>query len=428
MILRALFAFTLAFALMPSPRLRAAEDDTWTLTTADFRKVSVTVSSIGADGVKVTETGGEAKTVPLDRVLRLDRDRKPIAVSAPPKYTLFLQRGDRIAGEPVELKDEVLTWRSPAVGELKLGLDKLRALAKSGAAPAGLDDEHKEDAVLLSNHDVVRGVVAGIADGKVTVQSNNEAVPVPFASADAIVFASPAAKAAGANPARAFRVRLVDGSLFTSPDLKLESAKLSLNVAGGGKDDRATDVANAVTVEQVNGPVSWLSDRTPTANKQVPFNAETTYPAKMDANVFGRPLRYNGQSFERGIGTHANSVVTFALDPAAGYHFFRTRYAIDTSMGDAGRASVNVRVLADDKVVYEQKGFGAYQLSPPVVVDLGKAKVLTLEVTAAGPTDTQDRLNWLEPALLREAPAAEPAARTTAPAATTRPASAPAAK
>jgi hypothetical protein len=167
----------------------------------------------------------------------------------------------------------------------------------------------------------------------------------------------------------------------------------------------------------------------PTANKQVPFNSETTYPAKMDRNVFGKPLRFGGQTFEKGIGVHANSVVTFSLDPMAGYRFFRTRYAIDGGSGDASRADVNLRILADQKVVYEKKGVRAFGLSPVVTVDVSGARTLTLEVTAAGVTDTQDRLNWLEAALVKEAAeeAAGPETRpATAPGSTTLPASRPA--
>jgi hypothetical protein len=407
----------------------ARAEDTWTLTTADFARATVTLRGMSASGVDVTENGSD-KTVALDRVLRLDRDTKPPTAAA--KYVLYLQGGDRMAGEPGDLKDEVLTWKSPAVGELKLPLSKLLAISRLPSV-SGLDDERKEDAVVLSNRDVVRGVVAGIEEGKILVQSNNDTVPVPFSSADTILFAGAAAKRGAAE--RAFRVRLVDGSIFTSPHLKIDAGKLTLDLpaAGGKTEPRQADLLNVVAIEQINGPVAWLSDRTPTVNQQVPFNSETTYPAKMDRNVFGKPLRFGGQTFEKGIGAHANSVLTFPLDPAGGYRFFRTRYAIDAGSGDAGRADVNVRILADRKVVYEQKDVRAFKLSPVVTVDVSGAKTLTLEVSAAGVTDTQDRLDWLEAALVKEAaPAEEPTADNhpqtapaTAPGGTTRPASQP---
>jgi hypothetical protein len=146
----------------------------------------------------------------------------------------------------------------------------------------------------------------------------------------------------------------------------------------------------------------------PTANLQTPFNSETTYPAKMDRNVFGRPLRVGSQTFEKGIGVHANSTLTFPLDGT--YKSLRTRYAIDTT-SEAGKADVNVRILLDDKVVYDQKNVRAYRISPLVSINLGDAKALTLEVTAAAATDTQDRLDWIEAALVKEAAEVDPATK-----------------
>ena len=60
----------------------------------------------------------------------------------------------------------------------------------------------------------------------------------------------------------------------------------------------------------------------------------------------------------------------------------------------------------DDKPVYEKQHVRGGTLSPVVVIDLGAAKKLTLEVEG-GPGYVQDRLNWIEPALLREVPKPE---------------------
>jgi hypothetical protein len=407
---------------MTAAAAAARADEAWALTTADFHRSLGALKGIDGAGAHLAPSGGGAEiVVPLDRLLRADHGGRGNAsvAAASAKFTLYLQNGDRLAGEPGALKDDVLAWNSPVVGEVQWPVQQLRALLRGGAAAGGINDERKEDQVVLANRDVVRGAVVGMEGGTVSVQNGADVVPLDASAVEAVLFAGPGKPAASAE--RAWRVRFVDGSVLTVPTVGAGGGKLTfeLPAAKNATSNRSADLANVLSVEQVNGPVSWLSDRAPKVNEQVPFNAEGTYPARMDQSVFGKPLRVGGQTFDKGIGVHANSRLTFALDGK--YKLFRTRYAIDTG-GEVGDADVNVRILLDGKVVHEQKDVRAYKTSPVVTVELGDAKELTLEVTAAGVIDAQDRLDWIEPALVRDgngaAPEAEKPATPAAPAAT----------
>ena len=91
-----------------------------------------------------------------------------------------------------------------------------------------------------------------------------------------------------------------------------------------------------------------------------------------------------------------------------------------------------MRIKVDGKLVHEKQNLRADVLAPVVIVDLPKtAKMLTLEVDYGAANDTQDRFNWIEPALLRKKPVAPPPPPapmpTTKPAtqATTKPATVP---
>jgi hypothetical protein len=401
------FLFALLAAVLTA---RAVAEETWTITTSDFRRVSGSIVSIDAAGARLTSPDS---TLPLDALLRLDRNAR--AAAAPPKLSLFFQNNDRLGGEPTAIKNDALTWSSPVIGALTVPLQKLRGLSRL-ATPPGLDEERKEDVVSLANHDVVRGVLSAIEEGKAVIQSGADALPIPFPSVETILLAGPPREVPSTQ--RGWRIRLVDGSILTAPAIRIAAGKLQFRLpAAVGDADLAADLANVLSLEQVNGPVSWLSDRTPTANRQEPFNAESNYPARMDQNVFGRQLRVGAQAYEKGIGVHANSTLTFALDGT--YKLLRTRYGIDTS-SDASKAAVNVRILLDGRVVHEKKDFRAFKTSPLLTIELGNARELTLEVTAAGPTDTQDRLDWIEPALVRDLTPAAATAPASAPAATTR--------
>ncbi len=126
----------------------------------------------------------------------------------------------------------------------------------------------------------------------------------------------------------------------------------------------------------------------------------------MNTNYAGQPIFFKDRQYLRGIGVHSYSRLVFPLDGKS-YTAFRTRYAIDPD-ARGGVADVTVRIKLDDKVVHERQHFRAGELSPAVVIDLNGATSLTLEVDFGANMDAEDRLNWIEPALLKVRPCAEP--------------------
>jgi hypothetical protein len=222
-----------------------------------------------------------------------------------------------------------------------------------------------------------------------------------------VLFAStgPVAPLAG----RAFRVSFNDGAVLTEPNVTLASGRLTLKTIDGAVKTLSADELRSI--EQVNGPVRWLSMLKPTVNEQVSFSPDQSWPARMDRSVIGQPITFGDRVYDRGIGVHADSRLAFALDGT--HKYFRVRYAID-AVHNAGRADLNVRILLDDKPAYVKDGVRAGELSPVIGIDVGDARTLTLMVTHADATGTQGRLNWIEPALLLKAPPPEPPTATQA--------------
>jgi hypothetical protein len=396
----------------------ANAQEAWTLTTADFRNSTVVLRGIDAAGVRVAEAGaGEAPGQPAaERVVAMEeflQVERPVPASAQQgKFVLHLSGGDQLAGEPASIQGEQLVWASAAAGELRVPLSRAAAVTRPGQRPP--ERRQTEDVVTLANGDTVRGIIAGIEGGRVLVQRADaaEPLPVPVDSMASILFAATApargTSAAGGNGAggaagRGFRLRLGDGSSIPATALTLRGARLNADL-GDGKP-RPIDLSRVAAIEQVNGPASWLSGRPPSENTYVPFfGAGQDFPARMDQSVDGtRDLRFGGKTFTRAIGVHAYSRLTWPLDGA--YGAFRTQYAVDERLA---HADVTVRIRAGDKIVHEKKGVRGGTLSPVVVVDLAGAKSLTLEVDYGSGTDVQDRLVWLEPALLRKRPGSDP--------------------
>jgi hypothetical protein len=184
------------------------------------------------------------------------------------------------------------------------------------------------------------------------------------------------------------------------------------------KSSRNLPLASVASIEQLNGPVSWLSSRLPSESVQTPL-LDTPRPARMDRSVTGKPIRFGERSYARGIGVAPFSRLTFPIDIASRgpYQTFRTQYALDAGAGQYADVAVSIKV--DGKPVHERRKLMAGELSPVVLVPLpAAAKTLTLEVDFGGNYSVQDRFNWIEPALVVGAvaqtppPATAPATRS----------------
>jgi hypothetical protein len=418
---------TLSLCLACSSLCAAQQD--WLLSTADFQTESVSLKSIDEKGVHVAASGQSLeRVVTPEAFLQIDRTGGAgLAEKSPSKFMLELVTGDRVGGEPLKAENDRLAWRNAAVGVLTIPLTQLAAITKANqnaGAPNPVDSiKRTEDVVTLANGDAVRGIVVSIAADHVQVKSggpDDAPVTVPLDNVVSIHFASagPAAtNPAGSNMVRAYRVRLQDGSSLVGSSLSLSGDKVSFVIGTGGTADKSLgqpiELASVAGIEQVNGPVSWLTSRRPSEDVQIPFvgtSEQFNWKTRTDADVTGQPIVVGGQVFKRGIGVHSYSRLVYALDGK--YKAFRTRHGINDNLV---RADVTVRIRVDDKLVHEQKNVRPGVLSPVVTVELpASAKQLVLEVDYGEGIDVEDRLNWIEPALLREVP--KPAPATTKPA------------
>ncbi|MDB5294626.1 MAG: hypothetical protein JWO31_609 [Phycisphaerales bacterium] len=393
--------------------------DVWTLTTADLKTEPVAVSAFdSATGLKVSAAGASAaaaepaaavpvRDVPVDRFVELTRGTRPAGgpVRATGGFDLHLASGDRLNGDPVGMRGESVVWRNPVAGEVVVPLTRLAGLTRSGGRPPA--DRRKDDVATLTNGDAVRGTLTDLTAGQLTIKTDAGDAPVPFASLATVSFAAVAPAGGGAKPKPLFRVRLDEGSTLSASAVRLAGDAVEATVGG---EVKSLKLARVVGVEQVNGPVAFLSNLPPSANQYTPYlGSDQRFVARMNADFDGDPIRFGNRTYSRAIATHAYAKLNWPLDGS--YAAFRTRYAMDERAGQGGGGDVTVRVLLDDKVVHEQANVRTGRLSPPVVVDLGNAKSLTLEVDFGRLMDSNDRLNWLEPALLKEKPATGPAAK-----------------
>jgi hypothetical protein len=387
-----------------------ARADTFLLTDVQFHTSPCAINSIDSSGIHTPDTDA---TIPWDDILELSHSTPP-ATYPPGKFTLLFHGGDRLTGDPVSFDGNSLQWKNPALGPIAFPIDSLLAISHASSTPnasstADFDQPRTDDVVRLSNGDSVHGIVNQIAPTGVTIQTNDATPTLPWDTIDAVLFSSSSSNAASAQR-RMFRLHFPAGESITVPDISLSGDKLTLTFSD--KSTRNLDLSQIAGIEQLNGPIAWLTSLKPTENIYKPFFSEN-FPTVFDRTVSDHtPISEKYPAFHHGIGCHSYSKLTYALAPQ--WSTFRTQFAIDSN---SPLADVTVRIYLDDKPAFEEKNVKAGRINAVVTLPLDQAKALSLEVDYGENYATEDRFVWLDPALIRKLTEAttQPTAATTQP-------------
>ncbi len=109
-----------------------------------------------------------------------------------------------------------------------------------------------------------------------------------------------------------------------------------------------------------------------------------------DKSVDGNPLRIDGETFDRGLGTHADSALY--IDLAGGSTRFTARVGLDDEAGQFG--SVEFRILADGEEIYKSGILRAGQPAREVDVDVTGVNQLVLLVSGGNDGINYDHADW----------------------------------
>ncbi len=117
---------------------------------------------------------------------------------------------------------------------------------------------------------------------------------------------------------------------------------------------------------------------------------------KVNRSVDGRPMFLDGKKYERGLGTHAHSVLRLALDGEA--ERFTATVGVDDEVGEKG--SVVFKVVSGKKVLWESGVMRGGAPAKSVDVPLAGVQRLTLVVEDGGDDMNFDHADWAEPTIL----------------------------
>jgi hypothetical protein len=147
----------------------------------------------------------------------------------------------------------------------------------------------------------------------------------------------------------------------------------------------SSNVANATTLAAVPSSTTYLSD--------LNWASATTGwgTVHKDASVGGNPLKLNGVTYAKGIGTHANSTITYNI--AGQYKTFSSDIGVDDEIGNVGL--VYFQVIGDGKVLYTSGNLSGASPTVHLSINVTGVQTLQLLVMTATPGDVHaDHGDW----------------------------------
>jgi hypothetical protein len=349
-----------------------------------FQSLQITGGKLSGEGVPANLT--------LDDLRRIEVAPMP-AASVQPAVIVELRGGGKVLGKGVTIGNDKcqVTWS--AEEPLALPIDLVRAIRfepavaspdfdKALAAPSAELDRIflKDEAGQLSS---VTGLMDSLSGEQLSFESGGQTRMVPRGRLFGIVVAQPAAT----DPPAACLVALKDGSLLAGESLELAGDSARLGFAGG----KASFLWSAVArVTLRSSRVAFLSDLKPVAEEQQAL-VTLPRPAQRDKNVLARPLVLGTRTYDKGLGVHARSSLSFAADSK--WDTLAATIGLDASAG--GKGDCVFSVLADGQTLITRRVKGTdppHELSVPIA---GREQV-TLLVEPGEGLDLADLANWCD--------------------------------
>jgi len=313
-----------------------------------------------------------------------------------------LSNGDRIIGRMVEGRSEHFVIQSTLLDKVRVSLDVCDRIIWSAGESAALRSrvnrflfggKMEEDAVLTANGDVIRGFITTLDPESIAVDTPNGEVRVPENVAVACRFGK-------SNPNESPRLRvtisLSSGERVTAVGLDWSDERIEARTL---EDERVHfDPRNITRMDVAGGRWIWLceerKDDLSTASGQSLMNVD--WPPMHDRNVRGGTLQVANQTFERGIGVHSQSSLSYALKGK--YDELVISFGMDDDSGPLADVTAVISVDGEEKL--KRTGVRRGTLFGPFRIDLHNADFMTLQVDYGENGDLQDRFDWIEPGLI----------------------------
>ncbi|MCY3018207.1 MAG: NPCBM/NEW2 domain-containing protein [Planctomycetota bacterium] len=353
-------------------------------------------------GLSDAELASDQGPIPLKDVAALvfaPRAAPPSAGTA-----VHLRNGDVLQNQTIVAGDDTkLTVSSDAFGELKLENKFVQAIAFAGKErpPADALDAFlkaappKEDLLLTAKGETISGYLEKLSGKEIAFNTGGQSRAYPFEQLAAFRLA----------PLEAYKPRtellgsieLRDSSRITGKLLGLKDKQLRFEALNGQPWTVTADAIASITF--LGGKLVYLSELTPAAVEEKPYagGVPVVYRWRRDRAVTGGRMVIAGRQYERGIGTHSYSKLTYKL----GGQFAKLLCDVGLDAVAAPSAVCAWKVVLDGKDA--AAGTAKAGAKPETVkLDVTGAQQLEL-ICDYGPDDDDagDHLDWANARLLK---------------------------
>lgn len=363
----------------PAPQLTLLDG-----TAVPFQSLEIAAGKVTGGGIPAGLT--------LDDLRQIDLAVSPAAAPAP-VAVVELRGGGLVLAKGVTIGDDKCRIEWNAGEPLSLPIDAVRAVRldpataspdfiKALATPSAELDRIflKDEMGKLSS---LTGLMDGLTADSLTFEVGGQTRTVPRKSLFGIVVAQPAA----ADPPAKCLLAFTDGSQLGGETLTIAGGTATLSLSGGKAELPSMAVAR-VTLR--SSRVAFLSDLKPTAEEQSAL-VTLPRPAQRDKNVLAKPLLLGTKIYDKGLGVHARSSLTFAAEGK--WDTLAATIGLDAASG--GKGDCVFTVLADGQSLFtcRMKGTDApHELSIAIA---GKDQI-TLLVEPGEGLDLADLADWCD--------------------------------
>jgi hypothetical protein len=334
--------------------------------------------------------------------IRFKHDRITTNSTQPNGVKIWLSNGSKLLGELVGKNGNAIVLQHVILGKLDIALEEMAGLRVVEQENSEAEEkfqqtlsdpaETKDILLLVRNGQVnkVEGIVESFGPEGGTFKWRERDIRLPADQVYGIVFAA----GLGEQKQPGCQCRLISGDVLTGELTGGDEQNLYFQTAF---DEKHALPLNKVESLRLNrGRMVFLSDLEP-VNYEFEAFGGTRWPYRMDRSVSNGPLRIAEQTYERGIGVHARSILTFELQND--YQTFAADIGIDEAAGEYG--NVLFRVTADGTERFTSKPVSGNDEARSISVDIKGIKELQLIVDFGKDLDIGDHANWANARLIK---------------------------
>jgi hypothetical protein len=369
---------------------------------------------LGLDDDGKLQLSESAGSVAVGKLIEL-RQAGRLRPAWPRQHFVSLTHGDCVLlqpGAPVRLVDGRLhalrSVKLPTVEGAELSMYRPYVTMFFNVLPDGVEDPdlflaqlrqetRLRDVVLARNGDRVEGTVTALdAEHGCEVTEERRKIVVPWHRLAGIAWNTQRASRPRPRQPLAHVVleggaRLNCAQLRFQPELQRWLGKTWF----GATFEFAVDRLCAVDIW--HGAAVFLSDL-PGKYQAQPFTG-VDWPLTLDTALSGRPIALADGFFDKGIGMHAASKVSYAL--AGEYRWFEATVGLDERAGGLGRARLAVLLDGERRELSDKKEWRARDGSLAVRLDVRGVRELTLLVEYGSLGDVQAQVSWANARLVK---------------------------